>query len=136
MPEATRKPVNDFYLLAIQLKESIPEGWCPMVYTALDDREGTALIQGSVAPLKTRGPSKGRPNWRKRDLSTERKFVVTRAQIQEAKAHFEARTGLCYECDGNGTKFSRWERDIGSTYDTPCKRCSQTGIAPHARPGG
>ena len=134
--EGERKPIVDFWLLAIQLANpgQLPDGWKLFSYAAVDDCDKNAVLIGAVAPLKTSGKNKGYPNWARRDRSTERTFVITFAKMAEAMAHHEATTGLCHACHGNGTTFASWNRDTGIKY-RHCTRCNGTGNAPEVSHG-
>ena len=66
-------------------------------------REITMMrVRGAVAPLITRGSRKGQRNWRARDKATERTAYFTPAEHREWLKRWEAATGKCSECRGEG----------------------------------
>jgi hypothetical protein len=101
----------------------MPDGWEWCIWTRV---EGGCLIQGGIPQKRiTRGPSKGRPNWRGVKLQT---VVVT---VAEAEAEFlrqEAETGHCRKCKGTGQTMVSWSVDDGETTEN-CSRCCGTGTA-------
>jgi RecJ-like exonuclease len=72
-----------------------------------------------VTPLVSKGPNKGRPNWRKMDQATERVVIITVAEHEAWKLEWERKTGNCAECVGTG--ITAWER--------LCRRCGGSGKA-------
>lgn len=92
---------------------------------------GAVLVEGAVAPLFTRGPRKGRRNWRRKDASTIRRFVVSAADADAVRGAWELDTGLCHNCSGSGQEFARWSKDHG-TETRACKRCAGSGNAPQS----
>jgi len=56
------------------------EGWYPYEFERV---ENGILVTGAVFEPITRGPRKGRPNFRKMDKSTKRTVVVTTGESQE-----------------------------------------------------
>ena len=132
VPVSERKPIVDFWLMAIEAEQGpLPAGWRIFKWEALMDRDNNTLLTGAVAPPKLSGKNKGYPNWSKRDKATERTFVVSTAARRAAEAHHEVTTGDCSACHGNGTAWCGWSREEGSRY-RHCKRCNGTGVAPKA----
>ena len=79
-------------------------------------------LTGMVAPPLSRGPMKGRPNWKRGDRDTEAKVYIKVEEHREWLAAWEARTGLCSECAGAGEEMASWSRDNG-TVMRPCRKC-------------
>jgi len=84
-----------------------------------------------VTATYTRGPRKGRPNFDKRDKATDLPVVITRTEHAAFCQAWEAETGRCHACQGNGTECYGWSKAAGSRY-RDCKRCNATGNAPAA----
>lgn len=79
-------------------------------------------ITGGVAPLKTRGPNAGRPNWRKADRRTVCVAYLTPAEHAAWVTAWAARTGRCLACLGQRQVSTGWRQDAGTQY-TPCPQC-------------
>ncbi len=63
----------------------LPEGWRWCRSEAIGEGAHTLYrVTGAVCPRVTRGPRAGRVNWARRDRSTERTIVITRAQLDAA----------------------------------------------------
>lgn len=93
------------------------------------DRELIATkITGAVAPAITRGPRKGQPNWRKLDRSTREVLYVTPAAHSAWCLLWEARTGKCRECAGDGEVCTGWSVAEGRRTKI-CPRCGGSGLA-------
>lgn len=60
---------------AIELANT--KDWYPWVFESVDNG---ILCSGAVCPLITRGKNKGRPNYRKADMSTYKTVVILKAQ--------------------------------------------------------
>lgn len=117
----------DFYNL-IAAERGLPEGWRWFHVRAVDG--GDSIVTGAVCTMLFKsGPRKGRPNWDKRDRSTQREIVVTREQLQERRAQWERDTGKCVQCFGTKAEFASWS-SIEGTKTRPCRRCKETGVAP------
>lgn len=84
------------------------------------------LVTGAIPGVLTRGPRKGKPNWRKRTM--EASVTIMDAVEKAWIAAWERDTGHCHECFGSGLRFSSWSASEGHTY-VPCKRCNATGLA-------
>lgn len=87
-------------------------------------------FEGGVPRPRKSGKHKGLPTWRDCVLT---KCVVTRAEMNQAKAVYEAETGGCHACAGTGQWYSGWNRDTGNRFK-PCPRCNATGKATEVRP--
>lgn len=124
----------DFMRLMCATKASLPEHWVFSGWRRVNfgtPHEALEITGAVVTETFKRGPRKGRLNWAKRDKSTEWSFRFTDAERAAFYAAWEAETGLCHACHGNGEEFYGWSRDEGNKY-RPCNRCGATGEAPHA----
>ncbi len=88
--------------------------------------EGGMIVEGGIPRLLKAGPRKGKKTWR--DMPTQ-KVVVTAAEIDVEHARYEAETGKCGDCFGNGQKFARWSQANGVELKE-CGPCKGTGVAP------
>ena len=88
-------------------------------------------VTGAVAPAKTRGKYKGRPNWKKLDKATEKTVFITPAEHAEWLRQWEAKTGICANCTGTGQVMKRWTAANG-VERMPCSDCGGTGLSPNA----
>jgi len=77
-------------------------------------------------PLVTKGPNKGKPNWRKK--TDERIVSVSQDGGDKWTAEYETETGLCNECMGAKETFKSWNIDTGTAMQT-CQRCGGSGKA-------
>ena len=119
-------------LLVLQARESLalPAEWEGYQFSCLprhqdEQKDYIAThfsIIGVVAPLITRGPRKGRRNWRKMDKSTRREFVVSIADHLTWKLAWEQKNNRCYRCTGTGQTLASVTVADGETYQ-PCSRC-------------
>jgi len=87
-------------------------------------------VRGAVAPLITRGKRKGRKNWRALDKATDRTAYFTPDEHKAFRARWEAATGKCSECCGEGKTLASLSMDTGATY-RECSACHGTGKAPN-----
>ena len=104
-----------------------PEGWEVCGW----ERIGTGndlVVEGGVPRLLKAGPKKGKKTWR--DVPVQ-KAVVTEAELKAEHARYEAETGNCGDCFGNGEVFASWSVSAGVKH-RPCKRCNGTGKTPNA----
>ncbi len=83
-------------------------------------------VRGGVAPLKTRGPNKGRPNWKKEDKTKSRTVFIPIADYEKWATAWEDCTGKCQQCNGDGRELLRCGVNIDTEYG-PCPRCKGTG---------
>lgn len=104
---------------------NLPEDWemvCSEVKN-FDKPTEYFLIKGAVYPEKfSRGPRKGRTNFRKPAPGTECEVPITCAAQKTWLSRWEAETGLCHHCKGSGWKWSGWGRDKGNSY-RHCSHC-------------
>ncbi len=89
-------------------------------------------VTGAVAPAITRGKRKGQPNWRKMDRSTREVLYITPDAHAAWCSLWEARTGKCHECTGDGEVCIGWSAADGSRMKV-CPRCGGSGAVPAAR---
>lgn len=81
-------------------------------------------FEGAECPVFTRGPKKGKPNYRKK--VNVRMFAVTVAQAGDWEDEWEAETGKCSNCLGEGRVVSKWSK-AGGTEWRVCKLCNGRG---------
>jgi len=105
-----------------------PETWSAFRWESL--RAGNEAIgwklRGAVAPPRLRGIAKGRPNWKRRDKSTECEIIISVAQYNAFETEWVKQTGRCPDCAGKATAFVGWSRDEG-VKTRPCPECQGTG---------
>jgi hypothetical protein len=87
------------------------------------------LVNGAVCHARfQKGKSAGCTDWKKRDKSTERMFVIRRAELEAFQREWQARTGKCFECYGTGQDWAGWNAKTGNRY-RPCQHCKATGVS-------
>ena len=115
----------------------LPAEWQPFLWQVLKSPGATEpdayLVEGGIAPVRTRGKRKGQRDWRRLDPLSRYKFYINPAEHQQWLARYEASTGRCFNCAGEGTEFASWSVTEG-TKNRPCSRCNGTGAAPGAQP--
>jgi hypothetical protein len=114
----------------------MPEGWeCYHFAWLPPNGKGTHMhLKGAVAPVITKGPNKGRKNWKKRDPATEREDLISREEQGAYDRRWSEATGNCLECVGKGERFVSWSQAEGRK-TKPCPDCNGTGRLPGAAPG-
>lgn len=87
-------------------------------------------IEGGVPIGRyTRGPRKGMYKWSPRNKDTTRRmFLFSVETIKAFAIQWEAETGKCRHCLGDGKCVTGWKRGEGTTYE-PCGTCKGTGKA-------
>lgn len=105
-----------------------PDGWAVCRWERIGAGNDLVVTGGVPRVLKS-GPRKGRLTWR--DVPTQ-KAVVTGAEIEIEKVRYEANTGKCGDCMGNGEVFASWSAAEGIKH-RPCMRCGGTGERPNNR---
>lgn len=118
--EKTQQP-PDFFNLAVRQLCGAAEGW--EWFSAEAVPPDAILLEGGVPVKITRT---GRRHWKS---GTGDRYVVTRAQVAAVEAEWEARTGKCRQCGGDGLEHHGWARTDGARY-RECTRCLGTGAAP------
>ena len=97
------------------------EGWEPWYYERLG---GGVVIKGGIPRLITRGPRKGEKTW---DTQNSQTVVVSSEDIDREFHRFEAETGKCGECMGEGKTVA--SAGVSGTTYRECKVCKGTGNA-------
>lgn len=125
------------YDLHARERAGMPESWS--IYRFEHKTPGGSIppyteLTGAVAPLLLSGPQKGRPNWKKMDKSTERTVCVTQSEHDAWCEAWEARTGKCRKCVGEGTRPDGWSKAEGQRW-RECRDCGGTGKAKAAQHG-
>ena len=110
-------------------KAGMGEDWSPYSFKCLPEHpQKSELVEviGAVAPLKTRGKSKGSHNWDKMDKSTKRTVYITFKEHAEWVKGWEKKTGLCANCKGTGQQWAGWSVTDGYKYRN-CGKCRASG---------
>ena len=119
----------DYTTLLCTTRGPLPEGWKWFSLECVNwgtPSSGT-LVKGAVtAGVLSRGPRKGQDKWKGYDKTTERTFFYTDDEQKAFRKAWEVETGLCSECQGNGTRWTGWNRETGNKY-VHCKYCDGTG---------
>lgn len=103
-------------------KVSGPEGWEACGWERIGGGNDF-VVDGGVPRLLKAGPSKGEKTWR--DVPVQ-KAVVTGDELKAEHARYEAETGKCGDCYGNGEVFASWHHIEGVKHHE-CDRCGGTG---------
>lgn len=117
----------DWYNL-IAVERGQPAGWSWFSLKAVGpSREhGGVMVTGAVPGGRfTRGPRSGEINWSKATGRAE--LLITFADIDARADRWEAETGLCSSCGGDGTTARRMSSAGVET--EPCRRCNGNGGA-------
>ena len=101
----------------------LPDGWDISRFEAIGP--DAALYTFSGYRILTRGPHAGKRKY----MGPSRTAVVTDAEIAAARAAFEAATGKCCNCAGDGREYIGWSAQSGPKFRT-CNRCSGSGDRP------
>ena len=112
-------------------KAGMGDEWSPYSYKCLPEHpQESELVEviGAVAPLKTRGKSKGSRNWDKMDRATKRTVYITFKEHAEWVKAWEVKTGKCATCRGAGNEWCGWSVTEGSRYKE-CTKCHGSGNA-------
>lgn len=115
-------------LLEEHAREKAGQGpeWAVYRWEAIPEAKGS-MLTGAVAPPLKSGKSKGQPNWKKMDKTTERKVFISYQERDAFEAKWEAETGKCSQCEGKGQVSAGWSREEGRTYRN-CKACGGSGL--------
>ena len=111
-------------------KAGMPDTWHVWLWENIGP-PGKCVVRkltGVIAPPFASGPRKGRPNYAKKDKTTEREIYITPDEESDWKACWSKKTGLCYRCAGNGKLPWRSSRENGTEY-RECSDCNGTGKA-------
>lgn len=104
------------------LGNDLPPNWS---YYTWEDVGGALIVKGSEEYRKTKGANKGARAWRGPKLTV----VVTDEDQRMEERLYEAETGKCHQCQGDGQMWLKWTHDVGNHFG-PCNRCAGTGVAP------
>lgn len=124
--------MHDETLMEIHAREKIQAppgpGFAFWLFETLPETPPAQVIKltGAVAPLFTRGPRKGEPNFKKSDPATRREVFLP---VEEHKAwveEWEKKTGLCSHCQGKGQRPAGWSAETGSWFKS-CGACGGSG---------
>lgn len=78
------------------------------------------IVEGGVPRELKSGSRKGMPTWRDSALT---RLIVSKVEIEQAKAAYEAESGNCFECAGSSLEWAGWSAEAGNRY-RQCRRCS------------
>jgi hypothetical protein len=106
----------------------MPDEWIVYSFKAIPNSDGTLEFKGAIAPIYSRGKSKGLPNWKMSDKNSERTVYIKESEHDLWLAKWEKETGQCHECVGTGDVFQSWELGKGVIYKK-CSVCVGTGAA-------
>lgn len=108
-----------------------PQGW--VWFTADASRgecpDGFVKISGGVP---TQHRLDGSPIYSSCRQDTIRTLFIDREKAEQWSKGWEARTGLCAECLGEGRQLASWNIEKGTTYHK-CSACDGTG-GPNGKP--
>jgi len=87
--------------------------------------DATMVSGGFPRPIK-QGKRKGELTWRGVEMCGP--VIVTDREVAEERARYEAETGNCGDCLGEGNRCVGWHKETGKEYRA-CLTCSGTGKA-------
>ncbi len=120
---ATDEPEDPpFFLGDVAAAKSGVPGWRWFKSRVVGD--DAFILEGGIPRIIKAGKNKGASTWKGQPTS---EVVVTRAEVEAAKAAYEKTTGKCRECAGSKRVSYAWSKDKGRTYST-CRRCNGTGV--------
>jgi hypothetical protein len=121
----------DFAEAMLRRRHGLPEDFRFFKFEAVgetgEDYSGT-MLTGVICPLVATGPRKGRPNWKAKDKTTQRKFFVPDSAVAQEEQAYESETGKCAECMGSGKQVHSVSAKAGTTY-RPCRKCKGSCLA-------
>ena len=117
------RPGHDEAVVRRKLGE-LPDNWAICGWERIGN--DTTVYRGGLYRLLTRGKRKGLKTW---DKVTHR-CAVTDAEHSAECLRFEAETGTCATCGGDGQEWAGWHRDNGN-YFRKCSRCAGSGKPPN-----
>ena len=109
------------------------EGWEPYRWQ-LTDGDGQIVNGCKPSGYYTRGERKGQPKFRPATPGTERTVAISKRDLEARAAAYEAETGKCWDCKGEGQECAGWSRDTGIKYRA-CSRCNGSALAAFGRQG-
>lgn len=126
--EAVRKPAFDKLGAAMRAVFGLPDDWQVCGWDARHYEKYNAVeVEGGVPRP---GVAHHTAKWR--GVPTL-KATISREQIAAAVAVFEATTGRCARCSGNGYEWAGSSASGPTRYRT-CAACKGTGVAAHPTP--
>jgi hypothetical protein len=105
------------------------EGWAVNRWEKFPKHDTRTLyweIEGAVCPPFKSGKRKGKPNWTRRDIATQRTIVVTPEEYEAWAKQWAEKTGGCPACHQTGQEWVSWTKGEGSKFK-PCPDCDGTG---------
>ena len=93
------------------------EGWEPCIFEACANG---SLIRGGIPKLTAAGKKKW-PAQKNMEM-----VVITDADVKAEYARYEAETGKCGDCYGEGKRVVGWHHIEGNRF-APCAKCGETG---------
>lgn len=109
-----------------EAKTEIP-GWIAYEWQAM---EGGSIVVGCVPDgVYTRGPRKGTPRLDTKGCTHRIAMVVALSEMEDRAHKYEAESGRCWNCKGEGKVWSSWSAESGTRFRS-CDRCGATGKAP------
>lgn len=109
-------------------KVAAPATWEWFRFEAIGD-DAIMLTGCDAVSVFTKGPRKGKPTYRE----PQRRVVITDAEIAEEYANYEAETGKCGKCLGEGRIWWGWDHETGTKY-RECPTCHGNGAAVELMP--
>lgn len=106
--------------------------WCEASCREDDVPPGYTRLTGGVWVAITKGPRKGKPNYRRPVPGHARTVFYEQAGLDAWLLERERRTGQCHKCHGDGTIVAGIDCTTTPPTKTidPCRRCGGTGAAP------
>lgn len=123
-------------ILEQQAREKAGQGpdWGVYSFRHLDESSGMLLTGAVTRAVYKSGPRKGMRNWKLRDKSTDLPVFITYAERDAYVTSWEASTGKCSRCEGEGKTPAGWSTATGQTY-RDCPKCGGSGLANVAEVG-
>lgn len=117
----------DWYAL-IATDRGMPEGWRWFKLERKGDGAHSVIIVGGGVPTRTyaSGKRKGKPDWRG---VAHDEMVIGTAELTARMERWEAETGKCHRCGGDGAETIGWSTNGGAKTRT-CSRCKGKGAKP------
>lgn len=97
------------------------DGWEPYRWQ-LADGDGHIVNGCKPSGYYTRGERKGQPKFRPATPGTERMVAISKRDLEARAAAYEAETGKCWDCKGEGQTWAGWSSEAGHKHRT-CARC-------------
>jgi hypothetical protein len=117
-----------FLELHAREKLGAPSNWYAYNFEVKDSPYGSFYeVTGAIAPLLTKGPNRGKPNWKAKDKETKAVAQIQKQEHQKWVEEWEKETGICSTCENTGKEWIGWSQETGSRYK-PCSRCGKNGL--------